>query len=82
MVVIIKDFAFHPSTFTVAPGAKVTVTNQDSTAHTLTSTTSGAFDTGTLAPGQSTSITAPAKSGPYPFKCTIHPNMTGTLTVS
>ncbi|MFD7734791.1 cupredoxin domain-containing protein [Kitasatospora phosalacinea] len=79
--VAIKDFKFAPDTLTVAPGTKITVTNQDSTAHTLTATGAKAFDTGTLAPGASATFTAPSAPGDYPYLCTIHQFMTGTLTV-
>ena len=81
--VTIKNFMFQPASITVAPGAKVTVTNQDSTTHTLTSTaTSPAFDTGDIAPGTTVTFTAPTKPGSYPYICKIHQYMQGTLTVS
>jgi plastocyanin len=79
--IIIKNFAFAPSTITVAPGASVTVTNTDQVAHTVTSS-KGAFDTGDIQPGQSKTITAPNTPGSYPYICSIHQYMTGTLVVS
>ncbi|MFF2040336.1 cupredoxin domain-containing protein [Kitasatospora sp. NPDC058170] len=83
MVVTIKNFAFHPATFTVSPGTTITVTNQDDTGHTLTATTPGRqFDTGLLSAGESTTITAPSGPGPYAYHCDVHPNMTGTLVVA
>ncbi|WP_354643735.1 cupredoxin domain-containing protein [Kitasatospora camelliae] len=79
--VTIKNFAFTPSTLNVAPGTLITVTNQDTAAHTLTAE-SRAFDTGILSPGQTAVITAPSQSGgSFPFLCTIHPQMKGTLTI-
>lgn len=78
--IVIKNFAFHPAHDVVAPGAKITVTNKDSVTHTLTSL-SNAFNTGDLAPGKTTSITAPQKAGRYPYRCNIHQYMTGTLVV-
>lgn len=78
----IKDFAFSPATLTVKPGTVVTVDNQDSTPHTATATGSKAFDTGTITPGKKATFTAPSKPGSYPYICTIHPFMKGTLTVS
>ena len=81
--IIIKNFAFSPATLTVAPGAKVTVTNEDSVTHTLTSTASPhAFDTGDIAAGATMTFTAPSKAGSYSYICTIHTYMHGTLTVS
>ncbi|MEV0786457.1 cupredoxin domain-containing protein [Streptomyces sp. NPDC050423] len=79
--VSIKDFKFRPAALTVAAGAKITVTNNDTTTHTMTATKGKAFDTGDIAPGKSATFTAPSKAGGYPYDCTIHPFMTGTLTV-
>jgi plastocyanin len=79
--VSIKNLAFNPATLTVKAGAVVTVTNNDSTTHTLTAGGAKAFDTGDIAPGRTVTFTAPSKAGSYPFTCTIHPFMKGTLTV-
>ncbi|MFE3827996.1 cupredoxin domain-containing protein [Streptomyces sp. NPDC059092] len=79
--VTIDNFTYAPSHLTVAPGAEVTVVNKDSVAHTVTATTGKAFDTGTIGPGKTATFTAPAKAGAYPYTCTIHPFMKGTLTV-
>jgi plastocyanin len=81
--VMIKNFSFSPSTLTVAPGTKVTVTNEDSVTHTVTSTASPhAFDTGDVASGATATFTAPSAAGTYAYICTIHTFMHGTLTVS
>lgn len=77
----IKNFAFSPKSITVAPGATVTVTNQDAVAHTITGT-KGGFNTGDIAPGQSKTFTAPNTAGTYTYICNIHQYMTGMLTVS
>lgn len=79
-VITIKTFAFA-GTMTVKPGAKVTVINNDSTAHTLTDKLTKKFDTGNIGAGAKSSFTAPTKVGKYPFGCTYHPEMAGTLTV-
>ncbi|MFE1310503.1 cupredoxin domain-containing protein [Streptomyces sp. NPDC058755] len=76
-----KNFAFSPAALTVKAGEKVTVVNEDSTAHTVTATQGGDFDTGSIAGGKSGTFTAPSKAGSYAFVCTFHPNMKGTLTV-
>ena len=77
--VTIKDFAFAgPSA--VAPGAEVTVTNQDSEAHTLTADAAGGFDV-KIDPGASATFTAPTRPGRYPYHCTYHGDMQGTLVV-
>lgn len=77
----IKDFGYSGD-LTVTPGQKITVTNGDAAAHTLTSTSAGLFDTGRInASGGTGTFTAPTTPGTYPFGCTFHPDMAGTLIV-
>jgi plastocyanin len=66
---------------TVAPGATVTVTNQDQATHTVTAT-KGVFNTGDVLPGQSKTFTAPNAVGSYAYICSIHQYMSGILVVS
>lgn len=77
--VAIADFAFAPATLTITAGDTVTWTNEDPVAHTATSTT-GAFDSGELAQGESFSFTFTA-AGTYDYLCTPHPSMTGRIVV-
>jgi plastocyanin len=79
-IVTIRDFAFHPVIITVAPGAKVMVSNHDATAHTLTAT-GGNFTTGRINGDMSASIIAPVKPGTYTYHCSIHAYMHGVLQV-
>lgn len=79
--ITMEDFAFSPANPQVAPGEKITVANEDSAAHTVTATEGDAFDTGSIAGGESGTFTAPSKAGQYAFVCTFHPNMAGTLIV-
>jgi plastocyanin len=79
--IIISNFMFSPMSITVAPGATVKVTNQDSAAHTLTAT-AGQFNTGDIAQNQTKTFTAPTKPGRYSYICNIHQYMVGTITVS
>ncbi len=86
VVVHIADFSYDPATITVSPGQRVTFTNDDETAHTATATaaasgTDGSFNTDTVQPGESASIEAPDQPGEYPFICSFHPFMKGTLVV-
>jgi plastocyanin len=77
-VITIKNFGFTtPSS--VSPGATITVRNDDSEDHTVTADSGGAFDD--KAPPGTSTFTAPSKPGSYPFHCTIHPFMKGTLVV-
>jgi len=79
--IVISNFSFQPTNLTVAPGAKVSVTNDDSVTHTVTATTGKAFDTGDIPSKQTVQFTAPTTAGSYPYACTIHPFMHGALTV-
>ncbi|MFE9648478.1 cupredoxin domain-containing protein [Streptomyces sp. NPDC006365] len=79
--VTMENFAFSPANPEVRPGEKITVVNEDSSAHTVTAAKGDAFDTGNIAGGDSGSFTAPSQAGRYAFVCTLHPNMTGTLIV-
>jgi plastocyanin len=76
----IRDFKFSPATISVRSGARVRVTNSDSTAHTLTANDGHSFDSGTVQPGASASLQVPG-AGTYAYHCTIHPFMKGTLVV-
>ena len=76
----IKNFQF--SIATVKGGETVTVQNNDSTTHTVTSDKAGQFDVGNVDPGKSATFTAPAAAGSYSFHCKIHSFMHGTLTVT
>lgn len=78
--VAISSYAFHPAAVTVAPGTKVRFTNRDQTAHTATAR-NGAFDTGTLKPGRSATVTL-TKPGTYTYYCQFHAFMTATVVVS
>lgn len=78
----IKNFAFIPAAVKVAPGAVVTVTNQDQTAHTVTATGKKVFDTGDIAPGRTVTFTVPKTAGAYRYICAIHPFMKGVVDVT
>jgi plastocyanin len=78
--ITIKNFAFSPSTLTVAAGTTVTVHNDDSATHTVTANAK-TFDTGDVAPGGTVTFKAPATAGTYPYICMIHQFMHATLVV-
>lgn len=79
VAVSISNFAFMPQNITINPGMTVTWTNNDSVTHTVTAD-NGMFNSGNLAPGQSFSFTFPS-TGTFTYHCSIHPSMTGTVTV-
>jgi plastocyanin len=78
--VAIKDFAFNPQTIQAKVGESITWTNQDSTAHTVT-LDDKSVDSGNVAPSATFSH-AFTQAGTFTYHCSIHPTMTGTITVS
>jgi plastocyanin len=71
--------AFAPNPDTVAAGGTVVWMNNDNTTHTATSD-GRVWDSGPIAPGGTFSQTFPT-AGTFPYHCSIHPGMTGTITV-
>ena len=78
--ITIKSFAFDPASITVKAGTAITWTNEDSVPHTITSDT-GAWDSGEIAQGKTFTRTFD-QEGTFAYKCTIHPNMKGTVIVT
>jgi plastocyanin len=78
--VTIKDFKYAPASISVSVGDSITWTNQDIAPHTATAN-DGSFDTGSLSKGKSGSVTF-SKAGTFPYICSIHPSMKGTVTVA
>jgi plastocyanin len=79
--VSIVDFAFTPKTITVPVGTTVRWTNNGNAPHTVTSTSSPkAFDSGTLKSGDTFQHTF-TTAGQFPYRCNIHPSMTGMVIV-
>ncbi|MFI9363291.1 cupredoxin family copper-binding protein [Kitasatospora sp. NPDC053057] len=81
--VTIKNFAYSPPTLTVKAGTKVTWTNTDPDAHTVTSKqgSGGPLQSAALATNDTYSYTF-TQPGTYPYYCTIHPFMTATVEVT
>ena len=84
VAVAISNFAFVPQNLTINQGQSVTWTNNDGGPHTTTSGTSptanGLWNSGNLATGQSFTF-AFNTLGMYPYFCTRHTNMTGSVNV-
>jgi plastocyanin len=76
--ITISGFGF--SKLTVAPGAQITVQNNDAAEHTVTSNTPDVFNVEVGGRSKAT-FTAPSQPGSYPFHCAYHSSMHGTLTV-
>jgi plastocyanin len=75
----IDNFSFGPQTITVPVGTTVTWINHDDIPHTSVST-EGVFKSKVLDTDEKFSYTF-TKAGTYPYYCTIHPKMTGTVVV-
>lgn len=82
-------FAPNPFTITLAGGGVVQWFNDDQTegpyggsgvTHNITAD-DNSFVSGALAPGGSFKVTFSAQ-GSYPYHCSIHPTMKGTVTVT
>lgn len=77
--VTIKNFSYSTPA-TVAPGATITVVNDDPESHTVTADSGGAFNDLASA-GSTTTFKAPSQPGRYAFHCNFHGNMHGVLVV-
>jgi plastocyanin len=81
--------SYEPTPLTVKVGDTIAVENKDISPHTVTNgkdatdpTMGKLFDTSIInAKGSSEIATADLKPGEYPFFCSVHPYMTGSLTV-
>ena len=75
----IDNFSFGPQTVTVPIGGTVTWTNRDDIPHTVVST-DGVFKSNVRDTDEKFSYTF-TKAGTYPYFCSVHPKMTGTIVV-
>lgn len=71
--------AFGANPLTVPVGSTVVWMNSDRTTHNATSN-GGTFSTGSINPSAQGSFTF-TTAGNFPYRCTIHPNMVGTIIV-
>jgi len=76
--VVIENLRYEPATLTVKKGDTITWVNKDIFPHTVTA--AGSFDSRDFQPGGKWTYHA-TKAGDFPYICTLHPNMKGTLKV-
>jgi amicyanin len=76
----IADFKFTPQTLTVKAGETVTWSNTSATPHNVVADDSS-FKSDNLNKDQTFTHTF-AAAGTFKYTCTIHPQMTGTVTVT
>ena len=74
------DRSFAPAAATIKAGQSVAWKNNDGATHRPI--LSDVFDTRALASGATSASTKMTTPGTYDYKCTIHPSMTGTITVT
>lgn len=79
--VSMKDIKYTPREVTAKVGDKIVWTNDDPIPHTVTAEKGETFDSGNVNSGDTYEYT-PRKAGEISYVCTIHPNQTGTLTVT
>ncbi len=75
----IQDFAFGPRHLVVQAGTTIAFTNSGAVEHSVTAD-SGGFDSRSIQPGGTAAITF-TTPGVYPFHCTPHPFMSGSVEV-
>jgi plastocyanin len=85
--VSINNFQFTPQNLTVKKGDVVIWTNNDTVSHTVNSdphpvhTDHPSLNLGLMQPGESKTFTADGV-GTWGYHCHLHPNMTGSLTIT
>jgi plastocyanin len=81
----LTDDAYEPNPVQISVSDTVTWTNDDTTPHTVTSGANaqadGIFDSDIMAAGETFEHTFTEGPGEYPYYCTLHPNMVGTVSV-
>jgi len=78
--VTIFDNGYTPSSKTIATGTTLVWSNTGALPHTVTDT-NGSFDSGFVMAGQTYARTFNTP-GSYSYFCTLHPDMTGSVTVT
>ena len=76
----ISSMAFSDPVITIKAGHTITWFNKDSITHTVTSD-QGMWDSGDILSGNSFSLTL-KQPGTYSYHCSVHPFMTGSITVT
>jgi plastocyanin len=74
-------WCFSPNPIRITAGSTVTWTNTTAPTHTSTSD-AGAWNTGNIASGGTSSAVAFPTAGTFTYHCAIHPSMTGSVIVS
>jgi plastocyanin len=78
--VTIQTVKYSLERIEIRKGETVEWDNKDLTPHTVTSQSGGEFDSGSIEPDASWSHTF-TQAGEFPYTCTFHPEMNGTIVV-
>jgi hypothetical protein len=79
--IVVRDFAFDPASPSITRGARVTWRFDGPSSHTATDATGMTlYNSGSRAAGTTFAFTF-TSAGRYPYRCTIHSGMTGTISV-
>jgi plastocyanin len=76
----LSEMCFTPTVIRIQPGQRVTWTNKDGTAHTVTGAAYRWGSTDELSLGQTVSFRF-SSSGVFPYSCLLHPGMVGAVVV-
>lgn len=79
-VVELADTSLKPRVVEITEGGSVVWVNRDRTTHQLVSLAPNVFQSPRLSEGES-SVSAFSRPGTYPYYCTIHNEMKGTVVV-
>ena len=77
--IVIADMKYAPESLTVKPGDTIVWVNKDFFPHTATAADKS-FDSRDIGTNKSWKYVA-GKKGAFPYICTLHPTMKGTLIV-
>ena len=75
----LQGMAFTPASITVSVGTTIKWTNKDAVTHNVTSNTA-VFSSGAMGDGATFSFKF-TTAGTFPYTCTIHPSMQGSVIV-
>ena len=73
--------SFSPANATLRVGQTVAWRNNDTDLHTATQD-GGRFNTGNITRGSTSAPIAMTAAGAFPYHCSLHPGMVGSLTVN
>jgi plastocyanin len=76
-----QTWTYEPNDLNVAVGTTIIWTNTGGAAHTVTSDDGKSFDSGPIQPEKQFSRVMDT-AGTFPYHCTFHPYMKGTVTVT